>query len=132
MDLVYIFFIYFLGIYYLGRLNKGGVKMTQLDIIKDFYETFSNDLDNFIDYLPMIVPDDSEDRKILMVALDMMKTLRSELKHVESVSDVSDTIDVAALLSDWADVKYTMNVSNSAKHRRDAIDRIVEGFYKDE
>ena len=104
--------------------------MTQLDIIKDFYEAFSNDLDNFIDYLPMVVPDDDEDRRILMVALDMMKTLRSELSDVESVSDISDTIDVPALVEQWGELKHTIALMDSRRSRRESIDQIIEGFYK--
>ena len=104
--------------------------MTQLEVIKDFYETFSNDLDNFIEYLPIIVPDDEEDRKILMVALDMMKSIRKDLKNASSVSEVSDTIDVHALMEEWGSVK--LSVKNESRHKtaKDTIDRVVEGFYK--
>ena len=103
--------------------------MTQLDVIKDFYETFSNDLDNLISYLPMITPDDNEDRKILLVALDMMKTLKSDLKNASSVAELTDTINVDSLMQEWADLKMTLDFDGKDP-RRDSLDKYIRGFYE--
>ena len=104
--------------------------MTQLEVIKDFYDTFCNDLDNFIEYLPIIVPDDEQDRRILMVALDMMKSLKRDLRDVNSVSEVSDILDISALMEEWGNVKLSIQNDIKRGSGKDIIDKVVEGFYK--
>lgn len=82
--------------------------MNQLDVIKDMWVMISSDIDNLIDYMPMFVASNEEDKKLLMVTWDMLKTFRKEITNATSISELNEILDVDRLCEDWARVKESI------------------------
>lgn len=82
--------------------------MNQLDVIKDMWVMISSDIDNLIDYMPMFVASNEEDKKLLMVTWDMLKTFRKEITDATSISELNEILDVDRLCEDWAGVKESI------------------------
>ena len=83
-------------------------------LIEDFYTSTKGSMDDFIQYLPAILPVNEDDAKTLSIALDMVKQLKSTLDNAETIKDLEDIIDLDLLKDDWYFDQNRMMVTYSA------------------
>ena len=96
-------------------------------LIEDFYTSTKGSMDDFIQYLPAILPVNEDDAKTLSIALDMVKQLKSTLDNAESIKDLEDIIDIDLLRDDWdMDQNRLMAVFSADAHNE--IQRVLDDY----
>ena len=90
-------------------------------ILDDIKETVIEDLTNVSKYLPVAIPSSEEDKKMLDICQDMVKSMIEDINS----DDICHVLDIDRLESDWRDIKPKLT-SMSDKEVLNLIDEIVE------
>lgn len=100
-------------------------------LIEDFYTSTKGSMDDFIEYLPAILPINDDDAKTLSIALDMVKQLKRTLDNAETMKDLEDIIDIDLLREEWDyDQNRLMAVFSSDAHNE--IQRVIDTYTIDD
>lgn len=94
--------------------------------LETFYNMISPDIDNFIDYLPMMIATNENEKRILKLAWDMVKSIREDVQNSENMSDLNEIFDVPAILRDFPVIMEYMQ--NQSVRVRDVQRQIEEEF----
>lgn len=96
-------------------------------LIEDFYHSTKESIEDFIQYLPAILPINDDDAKTLSIALDMVKQLKVTLDNAETVRDLEDIIDLDALKEDW-DITQNRLMTVFSADVHDTIQAIIDDY----
>lgn len=86
-------------------------------------EMYSN-LDILMNYMAIIVPTSDDDKKILSIGYDMLKSMKEDMGNPSTIHDV---LDIDALIKDW-DVIEAKITDVSGYGITKIMDQIAEAY----
>lgn len=92
--------------------------MGKLDDIKSCVIT---DLTNIIRYIPVAIPENDDDKKILNIGQDMFKCMIDDINN----GQISSVFDITSLMQDWETLRPKLTTMNN-KEVYDIINKITE------
>jgi len=95
--------------------------------INEFKEELVSNLSTLVKIIPLFIPADDIDKKILTVGLDMLETLKNDIEATETIGELSRYVNISKLEENWEDMKEKVTNINSSEVRV-ALNDIVERF----
>lgn len=90
-----------------------------LDMAKDFRDELVANLTVLVDTVPLLIPIDNIDKKILNIGVDMLKTLKTDLEDAQTVGELSRYINLTKLEDNWDELRRdVINIDANEVRRR--------------
>lgn len=104
------------------------MRNTAIDIV-EFKEELLKNLKVLVDDIPMFVPANDIDKKILTIGLDMLSTLKTDIENAKTIGELSRYIDIGKIEDDWEQIKTQVMNINSSEVRialSDVVDKLID------
>lgn len=92
-----------------------------MGLIDDIKKTLTSDLTTLVRYLPVAIPENEQDKKILDIGLDMFKCMINDINN----GQISSVVDISSLMQDWSELRPQLSSMND-KEVYDIISQISD------